>query len=449
MSKLHSQQNGAISIVVAFLMILIIGFLGLSVDFGYAFLQKTRLQGVADSEALACAINPVNAICPNVGADVYPAVNPYNFIIKINNPGDSSLCPIPELQNKCTTATASTTWNTFFINLFGISSLTLSANATSGYASHNPCMLSLSDFGVGLELKGSASVNTINCGLSINQIGTSISLVGSGSITAFPINIMGQVSKSGSGFISTVTKVALPVVDPFLNQLPPTFLIPPPSSCISAHLLKYTGSNTVVVNSGNYCGGISKVGSGSITFNPGYYAGISTNGSGLVKFNPGNYVIYGGGLTLGGSGDVDFGTGSYVIYGGGVKITGSGNVLGNEITIYNSGNSIYPEGGFDITGSVGFNLSAPLSGTLQGILFFQPASNASPVNVAGSGGSILNGNLYLPTASLSISGSANATLPVGVIIASNIKINGSGNISVTNEFTPNGGTSVSKPILVN
>lgn len=449
MNNIPNNDRGAIAVMVAMLLVVLIGFLGLAVDFGYAYLQKTTLQTVADAEALACVTNPAANPCPKTGGDVYPVVNPSGFVISILNPGDSSLCPLPNAQINCAKATAGFTWSTFFISLFGIKTINLSATATAGLMNQNPCMLSMNGTGTGISMTGSASINTINCGIGVNQTGISISLVGSGSITASPINVMGAVSKVGSGFISPTTMIHSPIVDPFAGQSPPVYAQPPPSSCTMTTQLSYTGSSAPVVPAGNYCGGVSKVGSGSITLNPGYYSGISTTGSASVIFNPGNYVIYGNGLNLNGSGNVSFGAGNYVLVGGGFNLTGSGNVSGTAITIFNTGSAAYPAGPLNVTGSGSFNLSAPSSGAQQGMLFFQPASNTNAVSIVGSGGSVFNGNLYFPAASLSITGSAGATLPFGVIIAKDISMTGSGTISVTNAFLPAGGTSSTKPILVN
>ena len=69
---LLSNEEGSIAILVAFLLTIFIGFMGLAVDFSYAYLQKTRLQKVADAEALACVISPVSAPCPANGTNLYP-----------------------------------------------------------------------------------------------------------------------------------------------------------------------------------------------------------------------------------------------------------------------------------------------------------------------------------------------------------------------------------------
>ena len=52
-----------------------------------------------------------------------------------------------------------------------------------------------------------------------------------------------------------------------------------------------------------------------------------------------------------------------------------------------------------------FNLSAPTSGTYDGILIYQNPSNTNSMIFNGSGSSIIKGIFYLPTAQLTLNGS--------------------------------------------
>ena len=446
MNKVSHSDQGSVIPFFVIMLIALLAFSGLALDGGYVFVQRARLQQVADSTALACVINPSTLPCPTSGGNIYPLTNPYNFTIAIQNPGDTSLCPNPSTQNKCASAKATATWNTFLLGVVGINTVTLSATAIAGMTGQNPCMIALGTSGVGISVTGSGALTTVNCGIGVNQTGTSISNVGSGSITANSIKVMGSVSNVGSGTISPTTLVTIPATDPFASEPIPAFTPPPPGTCTQSTLLSYSGGTAHTVPAGNYCGGVSNAGSGGITLNPGYYNGISTSGSASVTFNPGNYVIYGSGLSVVGSGPVSMGAGNYVIYGGGASFTGSGNVSGSNIVIYNSGSSTYPAGSIDATGSGGFNLSAPTTGADAGMLVFQPASNTNAINIVGSSSSTLNGNIYAPSAAVNLTGSAGATLPIGNIISNNIVLTGSGTISVTNAYNPN--TSSSKPSLL-
>ena len=446
MTSFKKNEEGAVLITVSLILVVLLAFAGFAIDGGFMFLKRTQLQQVADSSALACVVNPSSIQCPTNGGNVYPLTNPYNFTVTIVNPGDNSLCPNPSTQNKCASATVTSTWNTFFLNVLGIPTLTLNAYAIAGMTAQNPCMLALGTSGVGISVTGSGTLTTVNCGIGVNQTGTSISNVGSGNITANSIKVMGSVSNVGSGTISPTTHVTTPSTDPFVNESAPSFTAPPPSVCTQSTLLSYSGSVAHTVPSGNYCGGISNAGTGNITLNPGYYNGISTSGSATVSFNPGNYVIYGSGINIVGSGAVTMGSGNYVIFGGGADFTGSGNVSGTGVVIYNTGNSTYPSASINATGSGGFNLSAPTTGADAGMLFFQPASNSNAINIVGSGSSTFNGNIYAPTAAVNLTGSAGATLPIGNIVSNNIALTGSGTISVTNAFNSN--ASSAKPTLL-
>ena len=186
MNNLEHPERGAIAVMVAALMVVLIGFLGLAVDLGYAYLQKTRLQHVADAEALACVISPNANPCPISGGDIYPVVNPYGFTIGIQNPGNSSLCILAS-QTGCVRAIATTTWNTFFISLLGVPTFTISALAVAGKNGNVPsCIITTGNF----SANGNNQVGLNNCASSIggtlsstNKAG--ITVTGQGSITVF------------------------------------------------------------------------------------------------------------------------------------------------------------------------------------------------------------------------------------------------------------------------
>jgi hypothetical protein len=183
-----SNEDGAIAILVAFILTVLIAFMGLAVDFGYAYLQKSRLQKVADAEALACVISPASAPCPANGTNLYPELNPYGFTVTIVNPGDNSLCLNPATQSKCARATAQTSWNTFFINLFGVNTLNLSATALAARIGKGPsCIVTTGSQTKDFKLN-SGFITLSNCDVSSSgdfiSAGTGAGING-GSVTVF------------------------------------------------------------------------------------------------------------------------------------------------------------------------------------------------------------------------------------------------------------------------
>ncbi len=55
MKQLINEQRGAVAIIVAFLMFVLLGFAAFAVDFGYLYGVKNELQNAADAAALAGA----------------------------------------------------------------------------------------------------------------------------------------------------------------------------------------------------------------------------------------------------------------------------------------------------------------------------------------------------------------------------------------------------------
>ena len=278
--------------MVAVLLVVLIGFLGLAVDFGYAYLQKSRLQQVADAEALACVVNPSSAPCPVIGGDEYPIVNAYGFTINLLNPGNNSLCQLPE-QTGCVMATASTSWNTFFIQMFGISNLNMNATAIAGKNGNIPsCIITIGDF----RANGNNQVILNNCASSIggslsstNKSGINIS--GQGSITVFNGGNPNQCGNCNPLPKSVATPIPnLPSsIFPTLNINGAVLPSLPYTACTNSSCVPgiYSGGQVIlksdtVLSSGNYVfnGGFS---------NAGY--SLTSGAGGVSLYVPGNQSL--------------------------------------------------------------------------------------------------------------------------------------------------------------
>src|SRR5512139_2980219 len=71
-SSLH-RQSGAVAIMTAFALVLLIAMIGLVVDLGYLYTRKTELQNAADAAALAGA-RELNGTAAGVTAAVARAI---------------------------------------------------------------------------------------------------------------------------------------------------------------------------------------------------------------------------------------------------------------------------------------------------------------------------------------------------------------------------------------
>jgi hypothetical protein len=100
--------------------------------------------------------------------------------------------------------------------------------------------------------------------------------------------------------------------------------------------------------------------------------------------------------------------GIYIMNGGGFSSGGSANITGSHIMIYNTATASQTIGAVSITGSGTLTLSAPNTGTYEGILIFQDRSQSVGGTVTGSNTSVVTGTLYFPDANLTYTGTTTA-----------------------------------------
>jgi hypothetical protein len=128
--------------------------------------------------------------------------------------------------------------------------------------------------------------------------------------------------------------------------------------------------------------------------------------------------IYCGGLTIGNTNGMtfNFSPGVYVLAGGGFVLNSQAQVSGSGVTFYNTSSAgwgcsqSYSYTPVTISGQVTANLSAPTSGSLDGILLFGNRAGCSTVGscvdqINGGSTAVLNGALYFASDEIEITGS--------------------------------------------
>jgi hypothetical protein len=152
------------------------------------------------------------------------------------------------------------------------------------------------------------------------------------------------------------------------------------------------------------------------------YSAVNYSGSSPLTLNPGTYV---GGIHITGSGPVTLLPGIYFMQGGGFSLSGQANVTGSGVMIYNS-----PAVSSDtISVSQGsLILTAPSSGTYQGIAIFQKRTSNVPISVSGTGVVNVTGMVYAAKAMVSVSGNGvfNIFGPNSRLVSSDLMISGNG-----------------------
>ncbi len=383
--KFHNETNGAIAIMTALSLPVVVGFIGMGVEAGLWFHAKRDLQTAADSAAVAAAYEVArgypNAIVTQTGGSA-AADNGYdgskNDTITINSPpttGDFSG------NNEAVQAIMTRNLTLLFTDLFMDGGVNISVVAVAILDGGDDfCILGLHPSASGgVSIGGTADV-ALDCGIASNSTADdAFEVFGSADVAASNASTVGGIAVSGSGNLVTDEpnkENSLPARDPYASLAEPAV-----GGCDH-------NSNTRVQNGDN-----------TILF-PGVYCGDIRITGGTATFSPGDYILKGADL----------------------KITG-GTVTGTD-TFFFFTNDGADFGQTDITGG-DIDLTAPDSGDYAGMLFFQdpdaPTGSGSSTTNKINGGTSLNltGALYFPSQKIDFSGGANAggcTVLVGSVV---------------------------------
>ena len=422
LKRFGRSDEGQTLVLTALALVMLMMMAGLGVDVGYLRYQKQQMQKAADAGALAGAA--AFAYNGNWKAAAVADVNANGFTT-IKNDGTSTGVTI--LVDKpwegpfagqagYVEVSVSQPQPTFFMKVFlpdDQNTVAVRSWAVASALGSAPgCIYALEPAGSGaLEVTGSVGIHAA-CSILIDSSDPSAFVkTGSGVVSAKNIGIVGGMSQGGSGLVKPTPMTSLaPFGDPLSLVTAPS-----PGTCTPQSGI-ITGSGTTTLQPATFC------------------RGINISGSGTVIFTAGTYILEGGGLT----------------------VIGSARLVGNGVTFYNTGNSTYLYAPIKFTGSSVSTLSAPTSGVLAGILFFQDRSiiaccGPTTVNtIDGSSGAVITGALYFPTTPLKYAGSTTLLSPYTIMVAWKLEFAGSANTSIFVDYTslPNGASPIHSSLLV-
>ncbi len=424
-----SRRAGQMLVFSTLSLIFMFTVVGLSVDLGYSYFKKVQTQAAADAAAQAAALYATanGSVCGSGGVtcgSTYTCLSPPTtppttammegcLYAKANGFVNTGSQTVTMIENNTTPpnetgnspsfwveATVTETVPSLFLYLAGFHSGSVASEAIAGITvvPSTSCIYILSpNAAQALTVTGGASLYSSGCGVYVNSSSTSaIYETGSAIISASgggTINVHGTTNICSFSCTASPTPVtgAPTVTDPFATLPAPTI----GTSC----------------NSTNY----STPGSGSATISPGVYCGgITVGGTFSLTMNPGTYIMFGGGFNIGNSG---------IVTGAGVTIYLTGGTMGG---------TTYTSSGVQLSGSSYTYLTAPTSGTYQGVLFYQDrnvtyttgnAQGGSAHITNSAGTSWTTGAWYFPTTSLSLSGAVAATKIA--LIVSTLSVTGS------------------------
>jgi Flp pilus assembly protein TadG len=401
--KRLKDESGQALIITALAMTCLLGFVALATDVGVLLREKRLVQIAADSAAIAGA---AELSYTDVVTAAQTAATQNGFTsgttgatVTVNGPAQGGPQFGPFAGNiKYVEVIVSQDQPTVFMGLFGRSPMTVTARAVATNGVSSGCIYTLGSTGRGIRGSGGASLTDPSCGIIVDSTSNNaLTLSGGATINAKSVGVVGGVNASGGAITPTPVTGIAPVSDPLLFLQPgaPSYN---PATLACASGLNVSGGTTQAVAP-----------SGPVAC----YNGISVSGGSTLNITNPGVIVINGNLSLSGGSTVNFGAGLYYTTG---QFTASGGntASGTDVTFF----AASPGGSFNLSGGVNLNLTAPTSGTDNGILFWQAQGDAQQMTMSDGSSSIVKGIIYAPSARLTMSGGAGSTFYTDVVVSS-------------------------------
>jgi hypothetical protein len=426
---------------VSIVMFVLVAFVALGVDWGYAYYTTQKLQNAADAAALAGAQSVWSSHADarqramtfssenEAGGDVVllheNATNDPvgDIVIGVYDVPTRQFTPNEEegvanavmVSAKRTTNSPNGALPLVFGRVLGFNSTQFSrwAIAVCERAPEGPGIILLRPSGPkGLEHSGNGTV-TVYGKVQINSTDSSEALYksGNGTLEATSFEVVGG-SKTTATVIGDINEGVDPVADPYAGVPVPNFL---------NNSIEYPIRSSKKLSLGN----------GQYTLYPGrYIGGIDLNGSdGQYTFTPGIYIIEGGGFKLSSA-----------------PYENVNQLVMNEVMIYNcgTGGTTSNADQFVISTQGGVTWTPYKVEPYAGFGLFQHRNLADKkVQISGNGNVNITAIIYAKTAEVQLSGNGTTDVLGGGFVAASMQISGDGTFTVGgDENTSAGGEKI-------
>jgi hypothetical protein len=474
--RLRIDERGNVIAIVCACMPLVIGAAGLATDTIQWTLWKRQLQRAADSAAIAgvydreannSSTNTPAAVCHDLTLNLHTfmklqsgstpcgSTSPVGSYDAISYDGSCPTSSSTSISNQvCVTLKVqhSLPFSGFFSS-FGFVAPTIQASATAGSISAGtPCALALNSTGTAMDYSGNATVSAASCVLySDSNSANAASAGGSSLVTAKSIAAVGGIQHSSNFSVSSYIPYSPSIADPFQGVTPD----PNDMKCAQAAVTQ----TTTVIDTAAYDETVTTTGKNgktttTIIHHPAVthdvttttYTGASqalTDGMDIttMKDSNGNQANCFTSLSTGSNKTLaipDSYTGPIYLNGGGVDFKGNFSCAHCTIVLTNKDPTSTTIGGFSSNAQATNNITAPTTGTYAGIAFFQDRrASSNTVQINGGSGSVINGGVYFPNATLRINGSGlvdssgNAVKLCAMWVAKNITFLGNSSIGLS------------------
>jgi Flp pilus assembly protein TadG len=369
------NENGQVLVIAALAMSSLLGFVGLATDVGMLFRTRRNIQIAADAAAVAGAVDYLyNGTVTSAKSAAKAASSSNGFTdgtsgatVTVNIPPASG----PNAGNAAfVEAIVSYPRKTMFMSMFGFRKMTIKTRAVAGTPTYGQaCIWLMATSGTALKLQGSYDIEAPSCGIYVNSPSSSaLSITGSGgTVNALFLDVVGNSTSNHATTPTAPTLNAAPRKSPWGNLAGPT----------EANGACSTIDKTTTTITGDVSGTAPGL-NGAIC----YQKAVTLNGT---TFGPGTYMFENG-VTI--SGTVTVNRGTIDVYGG---------------TFNQPSNTLV-------------NISAPTSGTYNGIAIMQPSNNTNQLQVQfGSNNQTLDGYIYAPGAEVYLQDQGGGITATGIV----------------------------------
>ena len=412
---LAGDRRGVIAVMFALMLPIMIGFIGLGVEVGYWFQHRRNLQTAADAAALAGAYASIFSESISTAATADATRNGYSSSTDTINAASITTSTAGNTytpDQNAVEVTMTRSVQLMFAKVLIDNDVTINATAVAVAVpgGDEACVLALNTTAQrAINVTGTATVSMEGCYVASNSSASnSINVSNNADLEADCVSTVGDVNGDVTLGTCASANTAVPsITDPYEDLAVPTY-----SGC------DYPSSGS------------------------GYTA---SNGETLTPRTGEDYAVICGGLTISSGDTVSLDPGIYIVDKGTFKVTGGGTITGTDVTIILTSSTGSNYADVSVNGGGTVALSAPTSGTYNGILLFQdtaaPFSNSDSFDFNGNSDTELTGVIYVPNNDVNFTG-GNETDDNGCLKIVARTVSFSGNADLENDCSAYGMTPI-------